>query len=419
MDYLNSNTTGLGMDDVNTTRTSPNETFAFPPSGYHIAHIVVWSIVVGLIVIGIVFGNALVCISVCRVRALKGIQYRFLVSLALADLMVGILIVPLSIANELLGCWVFGTFLCLIWKVIDVLACTASILNLCLISLDRYYSITRPIKYAKWRTHQRAYIMIGAVWTLSFIISVPPLFGWRNEDRVVNGYFLCEVSSDTGYVLYSTMGSFFIPAFVMVLVYIRIWQAAKKHARTSLGQGFGDPRPATSHAGNCARSTAYELVDTEEASSQAAGSMLRVDQNRNSQNGEKGTPREPFNEGGSRKYTSNSLLSPSSAANDMRRRASSCDYREVERKRKKVAQARERRATVVLGIIMGSFLACWYPFFQLYVIATLCGDSCNIPVFLFKFVFWIGYCNSALNPLIYTIFNRDFRKAFKKVLGIR
>ena len=72
----------------------------------------------------------------------------------------------------------------------------------------------------------------------------------------------------------------------------------------------------------------------------------------------------------------------------------------------------------MLGIIMGSFLACWYPFFQLYVIATVCGDSCNIPDFLFKFVFWIGYCNSALNPLIYTIFNRDFRKAFKKVLGI-
>ncbi|XP_038071313.1 alpha-2C adrenergic receptor-like [Patiria miniata] len=411
MEYFNSTENWT----ANSTELTPTVTYPFPPSGYHNAHIIVWSIVVGLIIIGIVFGNSLVCISVVRVRALKGTQYRFLVSLALADLMVGILIVPLSITNELLGCWVFGTFLCLMWKVIDVLACTASILNLCLISLDRYYSITRPIKYAKWRTHRRAYFMIGAVWTLSFIISVPPLFGWRNEDKTVNGYFLCEVSSDPGYVLYSTMGSFFIPAFVMVFVYIRIWGAAKKHARTSLGQGIGDPRPSPSQAGNCGKSTAYELVDTDEASSQAAGAMLRVDKNRNNQNGGKLSPQEPP---GSRRFTNNSMLSPNSASSDIRRRTSSCDYREVDRKRRKVAQARERRATVVLGIIMGSFLACWYPFFQLYVIATVCGDACNIPDFLFKFVFWIGYCNSALNPLIYTIFNRDFRKAFKKVLGI-
>lgn len=95
----------------------------------------------------------------------------------------------------------------------------------------------------------------------------------------------------------------------------------------------------------------------------------------------------------------------------------SADSSSVDRFKRRLAQRRERRATLVLGIIMGTFLACWYPFFQLYVISALCGMSCNIPNLLFDIIFWIGYCNSALNPIIYTVFNRDFRSAFAKIIS--
>ena len=54
---------------------------------------------------------------------------------------------PLSLATELMGYWAFGDVICQLWLSTDVLLCTASILNLCLISLDRYWSITRPIDY--------------------------------------------------------------------------------------------------------------------------------------------------------------------------------------------------------------------------------------------------------------------------------
>ncbi|GJQ85001.1 hypothetical protein Trydic_g3663 [Trypoxylus dichotomus] len=78
---------------------------------------------------------------------------------------------------------------------------------------------------------------------------------------------------------------------------------------------------------------------------------------------------------------------------------------------------RERKAARTLGIIVSAFLACWMPFFLWYVITSLCGsENCYSPPAVVTLVFWIGYFNSALNPLIYAYFNREFRVAFKKTL---
>ena len=87
----------------------------------------------------------------------------------------------------------------------------------------------------------------------------------------------------------------------------------------------------------------------------------------------------------------------------------------AERHKRKLAQSRERRATLVLVLVMVAFILCWLPFFLIYVISAFCVQRC-IPDFVFKVFFWIGYCNSAFNPLIYAVFNRDFRSAFRRIL---
>ena len=89
---------------------------------------------------------------------------------------------------------------------------------------------------------------------------------------------------------------------------------------------------------------------------------------------------------------------------------------EAERHKRKVAKARERRATFILGLIMVSFISAWLPFFTMYLIKGICKECTFISDSLFTFAFWLGYCNSAINPIIYTVFNRDFRKAFRKIL---
>ena len=77
--------------------------------------------------------------------------------------------------------WPFGYTWCRIWQAVDVWLCTASILNLCAISLDRYLAISRPFKYLSIMSPFRAKLLIVTVWILSFIICLPPLL--RHNDQ--------------------------------------------------------------------------------------------------------------------------------------------------------------------------------------------------------------------------------------------
>lgn len=164
------------------------------PSGYTLPQIVIASVVVTLLMIVVVVGNMLVIIAITTEKALKNIQNWFIASLAVADFFLGLVIMPFSLANELMGYWIFGAWWCDVHSAMDVLLSTASIMNLCLISLDRYWSITQAVEYLKKRTPVRAVIMIGAVWLLSALICIPPLLGWKVERKNDDQYPTCQVS---------------------------------------------------------------------------------------------------------------------------------------------------------------------------------------------------------------------------------
>ena len=227
------------------------------PSGYTWAHIICASIVVTVVILMIVVGNFLVMWAIVKDKNLKGTQNYFIGSLALADFLLGLLVVPFSLANELMGYWHFGTVFCEVWKATDVLLCTASINSLCLISLDRYWSITKAIHYSRQRTPKRAAIMIFVVWFVSAAICIPPLIGW-NQPTPDHDWPVCALSEDIGYVLYSSMGSFYIPAFIMVFVYFKIYQAAKARARKNVSKA---PRGTQSEKGEQKNSTESSGTD--------------------------------------------------------------------------------------------------------------------------------------------------------------
>ncbi|KAJ8025848.1 Alpha-2 adrenergic receptor [Holothuria leucospilota] len=405
---------------------------------------IIYSLLTVIVIFTIIFGNTLVCIAVATDRRLKAIQNRFLVSLAVADLSVGVLIMPLGLVNQLLGYWVFGSVLCQLWKVFDVLACTASIWNLCLIAVDRYYFITHAVKYSLWRTSNRVNLMIVSIWTLSILISAPPLFWWT-ADISPNERFKCLISDDVGYILFSTMGSFYVPAVIMLITYSKVWKEARLRARANTTpQGSqresgnqGQDVPTTKcllcvqHDGN--HKTGHQLIQQKNTSKGLSNDQIEsdkcCDQSEPNSSLKKGFE---CNEKGECQKIRGKTNFPtvdchSGKPNTFKESnnmpllealpASTGSITLLERQKRRLAQKRERRVTLVLGIIMGSFLICWYPFFQLYVISALCGDACNISTLLFDVIFWIGYCNSALNPIIYTTFNKDFRRAFTRILS--
>ncbi|KAJ9597916.1 hypothetical protein L9F63_011203, partial [Diploptera punctata] len=74
----------------------------------------------------------------------------------------------------------------------------------------------------------------------------------------------------------------------------------------------------------------------------------------------------------------------------------------------------ETKAAKTLGIIVGGFIVCWLPFFTMYLVRAFCEDC--IHHLVFSILFWLGYCNSAINPCIYALFSKDFRFAFKRII---
>ena len=165
-------------------------------------------------------------------RPLRGVQNLYIVSLAVADLAVAVLVMPLSVANFVLDSrWAFGVVVCHVWLTADILTCTASILNLCAIALDRYRAIHDPIGYAQQRTIGRVLTTVAVVWTASAFISVPPLIGWNAAGLYDKSAQHCQLTDDRGFVVYSAAGSFYIPLALMSFVYVKIYVATRRRLR--------------------------------------------------------------------------------------------------------------------------------------------------------------------------------------------
>ncbi|XP_058240927.1 alpha-2C adrenergic receptor-like [Hemibagrus wyckioides] len=395
---------------------------------------------VAFLIVFTVVGNALVMLAVLTSRALRAPQNLFLVSLAAADILVAALVMPFSLANELMGYWHFGRAWCGAYLALDVLFCTASIGHLCAISLDRYWSVTSAVQYNMKRTPSRIKAAILAVWLISALISSPPLFSVMDDGLAEGTGQLpqCQLNDDTWYILASSSASFFVPCIIMILVYIRIYRVAKTRTRTA-----SEKKPSLDTDNGVSIATSVVRMNGERENGHCPGTPgMNADPRPSIQAEpeptstleakswkEKDTTPSRSQEGSKRGSSLASLASETSrrasrASSKTRDLFSSRRMSSGRRKtsgggsirRRRASQVREKRFTFVLTVVMGVFVLCWFPFFFSYSLYGVCRQACHIPDLLFKFFFWIGYCNSSLNPVIYTIFNQDFRRAFQKIL---
>ncbi|XP_041939868.1 5-hydroxytryptamine receptor 7 [Alosa sapidissima] len=353
--------------------------------------------VIGLILTLLTFlticGNLLVVMSVCFVKKLKQPSNYLIVSLAIADLSVAVAVMPfVSITDLIGGQWIFGRVFCNVFIAMDVMCCTASIMTLCVISIDRYMGITKPLTYPVRQNGRCMAKMVFSVWLLSASITLPPLFGWAQN---VNDGHVCLISQDLGYTVYSTAVAFYIPMSVMLYMYYRIYRAAKVSAAKHTIAGF--PRAASAAA---ARPRAGEDKEEDEE-----------------EGGRDGT-------GGGGRRSGMMGAECAAAALKLQREAEECaSFSRLLRSDRKTLSIfrREQKAAATLGVVVGAFSVCWLPFFLLSTARPfVCGVECScVPLWLERTFLWLGYTNSLVNPFIYAFFNRDLRTTYNNLIRCR
>ncbi|XP_011305473.1 5-hydroxytryptamine receptor [Fopius arisanus] len=367
---------------------------------------VLTGVFLGLLILVTIVGNVFVIAAILLDRNLQSVANYLIISLAVADLMVACLVMPLSAVYEVNSGWSLGPELCDIWTSSDVLCCTASILHLVAIAVDRYWAVT-DLNYIQGRTPRRISLLIVGVWLVSLGVSLAPQFGWKDPaymERIAQGK--CLVSQDPAYQIFATCATFYVPLLAILFLYWRIFQAARRRIRKRPGAKVHQSRQGNGLLKLVRRrpleeSTAFTITRSTPENSSASPEKTSYDGI---------TPIQAASVSTTITTTMGTIMSTASTAIVVQSSQPQLNTKTIEAKR-------ERKAAKTLAIITGAFVACWLPFFLVTLLQAIC-TVCYPPELLASFFLWLGYFNSTLNPIIYTIFSPEFRLAFKKMLCV-
>ncbi|XP_061482373.1 muscarinic acetylcholine receptor M3 [Rhineura floridana] len=237
-----------------------------PLGGHTVWQVVLIALLTGIIALVTIIGNILVIVAFKVNKQLKTVNNYFLLSLACADLIIGIISMNLFTTYIIMDRWALGNLACDLWLSIDYVASNASVMNLLVISFDRYFSITRPLTYRAKRTTRRARVMIGLAWVISFILWAPAILFWQYfvGERTV-GVNECHIQFLTEPVITfgTAIAAFYLPVTIMSILYWRIYKETEKRTRELAGlQASGSDAEAAhfvNQTGSSRSCSSYEL----------------------------------------------------------------------------------------------------------------------------------------------------------------
>ncbi|XP_076288286.1 5-hydroxytryptamine receptor 2A isoform X3 [Lasioglossum baleicum] len=319
-------------------------------------------------------GNILVCLAVGLDRKLHNVTNYFLLSLAVADLLVSLFVMPLGAIQGFLGYWPFGVIWCNVYVTCDVLACSASIMHMCFISLGRYLGIRNPLRTRHTATKRMVGFKIAAVWLLAMLVSSSiTVLGIINSVNIMPAPRTCVINNRAFFV-FGSLVAFYIPMIVMVATYVLTVPLLRKQARFVAEH---PERDQLRRVGGRYSSTKASSTTLSSTASLATRHAWRI-------SGGAGSDRVQPGRSKGRSLAANMV-------------------------------ATEQKASKVLGLVFFTFVLCWAPFFLLNIVFAACPE-CSVPGHVVDTCLWLGYVSSTINPVIYTIFNKTFRAAFIRLL---
>ncbi|XP_041950476.1 trace amine-associated receptor 13c-like [Alosa sapidissima] len=297
--------------------------FAKPQALYIIMYIFLSSISVST-----VFLNLLVIISISHFKQLHTPTNLFLLSLAVADFLIGLTVMPTDGSLIIETCWYFGDMMCKILPFISLVAVLGSLCSLVLVSIDRFIAVSDPLRYSLKVTHNKVVIIVVLSWFFCVLYSFFLLYDHLTEmepHRTCHGE--CLLTFSFSWIVVDVFVSFIMPCSTVIILNMKIFCAAKYHTKVI-----------------------NSVTERERASNK----------------------------------------------DTIRSKKSS------------------RKAAKTIGVLVTVYLLCYMP----YMLSFFEFGTQSFNHFLLKYVIWIMYINSCMNPIIYALFYPWFKVSIKQIITL-
>ena len=348
--------------------------------------------------------NFCVLYAIKRFKTLRTVPNYFIASLSLADVLYAIFGSPSMIATTISKGWVLGDFYCNVIGIINTLSCTASITTLVAISVNRYIAVSRPFRIIRIYTFRNTILIIIMIWFASLLFSAPPLFGWSNFTPGSN-FCVIDARIHPSYTIMLTVTHYISPAILQPICYYKIYKILKMRNKIF----STDPEHTLKNKSKIHPAPIKELNNIPKKKQGDVCSRVQ----KNPKSVQKYTVNDNSNEnqnGDLRKvkvFCSNSIELP----NDAKRSAVSRNRAEKIELYKILT--REAKTTAIMVAVVIAFYVCWTP---LAIASILYAFSLQPSEFgLVTFAFVIASTNGVINPLIYGVMNKKFRRAYKTI----
>ncbi|KAH8419836.1 hypothetical protein KR009_003104, partial [Drosophila setifemur] len=350
-----------------------------------------------LIMIVGICGNLLTVVALLKCPKVRNVAAAFIINLCIADLLFCALVLPFQGLRFVQGTWKHGEILCRLIPFIQYGNIGVSLLCIAMITINRYVMITHHGLYARiYKSHWIA-VMIAACWLFSYGMQLPTLLGAWGRFGYDFRLQTCSIMSDKhGHSSKTTLfiTAFVIPCLVIIACYAKIFwvvheseQRLKRHAtkQNSIPNNLRPLSSTGSGAGSVAGSGAGAV----------AGSLP---------SGEGNQPGNRVSSDSSSSYSTDiPETAPSGGGKQQPSRVK--DQREVRAKRN------EWRITKMVLAIFLSFVICYLPI----TIVKVADKNVEHPS-LHICSYILLYLSACINPIIYVIMNKQYRKAYKTVV---
>ncbi|XP_004851293.1 muscarinic acetylcholine receptor M2 isoform X1 [Heterocephalus glaber] len=455
---------------MNNSTNSSNNSLAIS-SPYKTFEVVFIVLVAGSLSLVTIIGNILVMVSIKVNRHLQTVNNYFLFSLACADLIIGVFSMNLYTLYTVIGYWPLGPVVCDLWLALDYVVSNASVMNLLIISFDRYFCVTKPLTYPVKRTTKMAGMMIAAAWVLSFILWAPAILFWQfivGVRTVEDGECYIQFFSNAAVTFGTAIAAFYLPVIIMTVLYWHISRASKSRIKKEKKEPVANQDPVSpslvqgrivkpnnnnmpsSDGGlehnkiqngkalrgavteNCVQGEEKESSNDSTSVSAVASNMKddEITQDENTISTSLGHSKDENSKQTCIKivtktqkgdsctpsHTTVELVGSSGQNGDEKQNIVARKIVKMTKQpaKKKPPPSREKKVTRTILAILLAFIITWAPYNVMVLINTFCAPC--IPNTVWTIGYWLCYINSTINPACYALCNATFKKTFKHLL---